>query len=374
MGLSDLLSGNKEDQPSVTGVVPGTVVNTFDPMDLGRVKVLIPRISMEFTTNYARVATPQAGNRSGVYCRPEVGDEVLVAFENGDINLPYVIGSLWNARMPSPVPTYDGQVIAIRSRSVEIPPSPDGLTGPAAWAEDLSLETADESAEATMETEEVAEDAEEAPGVESPAEGEADQEAELAAEETDEVAQNTGSVGHTIRLNSNTGESRIEIIDETGGNRIIIDTQTNTILINANLNIEMNAQQAIILNAPTVTINGTADVNINSEASIMLSTAAITADAEEGINLIAGAEISAEAGGDVSIAAAGGAELSAGGEINLAAGGALNAEAGGEMDLTAGGAWNVEAGGEAGLSAGGIVDIEAAADVSIFGALITLNL
>ncbi len=378
MGLSDTLSKgkeqNKDDLPTITGVIPGTVVNTYDPQDLGRIKVLIPRISMEFTTNYARVATPQSGNRSGLYCRPEVGDEVLVAFENGDITLPYVIGSLWNARMPSPVPAYDGKIIEIRARSMETPPPPKGPTGPSAWAEDLGLEGTEEGTEASLEAEEEEESAEEAPGAESPAEGEADQEEELASEETETAAESSGGTGHTIRLNANTGESRIEIIDESGGNRIVIDTQTNTILINSNMNIEMNAQEAIILNAPTIALNATADVNINSEASIMLSTAAVTADAEEGINLVAGTEISAEAGGDVSISAAGGVEMEAGGEMNLSAGGALNAEAGGEMDLSAGGAWNAEAGGEAGLSAGGIVEIEAAADVSIMGALITLNL
>ena len=45
-----------------------------------------------------------AGPGRGFYCVPEINDEVLVAFEQGDINRPYVIGSLWNGRDTPPAP------------------------------------------------------------------------------------------------------------------------------------------------------------------------------------------------------------------------------------------------------------------------------
>jgi len=50
------------------------------------------------------VASPMAGPLRGFYAIPEVNDEVLVAFEHGDVNYPYVIGSLWNNvdRPPKP--------------------------------------------------------------------------------------------------------------------------------------------------------------------------------------------------------------------------------------------------------------------------------
>jgi uncharacterized protein involved in type VI secretion and phage assembly len=45
-----------------------------------------------------------AGNGRGIYFVPEVDDEVLVAFEHGDVNRPYVLGSLWNGRDTPPKP------------------------------------------------------------------------------------------------------------------------------------------------------------------------------------------------------------------------------------------------------------------------------
>jgi uncharacterized protein involved in type VI secretion and phage assembly len=39
-----------------------------------------------------------AGPGRGFYCLPEIDDEVLVAFEHGDIRRPYVLGALWNGK------------------------------------------------------------------------------------------------------------------------------------------------------------------------------------------------------------------------------------------------------------------------------------
>jgi uncharacterized protein involved in type VI secretion and phage assembly len=54
----------------------------------------------------------------GIYFLPEVGDEVLVAFERGDLRFPYVIGSLWNGKQPTPARNADGKntVRVIHSR------------------------------------------------------------------------------------------------------------------------------------------------------------------------------------------------------------------------------------------------------------------
>jgi uncharacterized protein involved in type VI secretion and phage assembly len=65
-----------------------------------------------------------AGNGRGFYWLPEIDDEVLVAFEHGDINHPYVVGCLWNGKDQVPKPAdqvvgADGKVNQrlIKSRS-----------------------------------------------------------------------------------------------------------------------------------------------------------------------------------------------------------------------------------------------------------------
>jgi hypothetical protein len=85
------------------GVVTGRVINLMDLMQLGRVQVQLPFIDDIDLSPWARIAAPMSGPLCGVSFFPQVGDEVLVAFEHGDVNVPYVIGSLWNGFAP-PLP------------------------------------------------------------------------------------------------------------------------------------------------------------------------------------------------------------------------------------------------------------------------------
>jgi uncharacterized protein involved in type VI secretion and phage assembly len=80
------------------GVEVGIVANVKDPQKLGRIKVQLPRLPGGPETDWARVAQPAAGAGRGFYWLPEVGDEVLIAFELGQANRPYVIGALWNGK------------------------------------------------------------------------------------------------------------------------------------------------------------------------------------------------------------------------------------------------------------------------------------
>jgi uncharacterized protein involved in type VI secretion and phage assembly len=66
------------------------------------VQLQIPFIDDLDLSPWARIATPMSGIASGVSMLPQIGDEVLVAFEQGDVNVPYVIGSLWNGFAPPP--------------------------------------------------------------------------------------------------------------------------------------------------------------------------------------------------------------------------------------------------------------------------------
>ncbi len=97
------------------GVAVGRVINVVDPMTLGRVQVQLPFIDSLDLSPWARVAVPMAGFGHGQYFIPNLMDEVLVAFEHGDINAPYIIGSLWNATAPPPLPSPLPQIRTIRT-------------------------------------------------------------------------------------------------------------------------------------------------------------------------------------------------------------------------------------------------------------------
>jgi phage protein D/phage baseplate assembly protein gpV len=84
------------------GMIVGIVTNVNDPEGLARIKVKFPTISDELESDWARLVNPMAGPGRGFEFIPEVNDEVLVAFENGDINKPYVLGSLWNGQDKPP--------------------------------------------------------------------------------------------------------------------------------------------------------------------------------------------------------------------------------------------------------------------------------
>ena len=91
------------------GVTIGIVTNNQDPDNLGRVKVKYPWLSDKEESHWARVLTPMAGKDRGIYFLPEIDDEVLLAFEQGDINFPYILGALWNGKDKPPAKNTDGK-------------------------------------------------------------------------------------------------------------------------------------------------------------------------------------------------------------------------------------------------------------------------
>ena len=110
---------NDRTEGRIYGVVIGIVTNNQDPDGLGRIKVRFPWLSGEVESNWARVAAPMAGNGRGLYTLPEPEDEVLVAFEHGSAEHPYVLGALWNGKDKPPVSNDDGDnnVRVFKSRS-----------------------------------------------------------------------------------------------------------------------------------------------------------------------------------------------------------------------------------------------------------------
>lgn len=109
MSLLELLQSEDQQEGSrIQGVALGLVTNNKDPEGLGRVKVKYPWRENEPESSWARVAVMAAGKDRGTVWIPEVDDEVLVGFDKGNIEHPYVLGSLWNGQDDPPEKNSDG--------------------------------------------------------------------------------------------------------------------------------------------------------------------------------------------------------------------------------------------------------------------------
>ncbi|HZT32868.1 MAG TPA: phage baseplate assembly protein V [Bryobacteraceae bacterium] len=180
----------------IEGVVVGIVIDNQDPQGLARVKVKFPWLSDDDIGHWARIAVLMAGNQRGTYFLPEVGDEVLVAFELGDVAKPYVLGGLWNGVDAPPETNSNGSNDRrlIKSRS-----------------------------------------------------------------------------GHLVRLDDTNGSEKIEIIDKSGNNSITVDASSNTITIQSNQDINIQAPQGKIkLSAQNVEISSTADTKVQAQGGLTL--------------------------------------------------------------------------------------------------------
>ena len=96
------------------GVVIALVQDVEDPLAQGRVLVTYPWLPEE-VGGWAPVARPMAGKGRGYFYVPEVGDEALVAFEQGDVDHPFVVGFLHNGVDVPPDQDADRHVRRIRS-------------------------------------------------------------------------------------------------------------------------------------------------------------------------------------------------------------------------------------------------------------------
>lgn len=87
------------------GKYRGTVVNNVDPMNRGRIQVMVPDVTLAIPSTWAEACAPLAGPSGppmGVYMVPPIGTGVWVEFEQGDANYPIWTGCRWGA--PTDVP------------------------------------------------------------------------------------------------------------------------------------------------------------------------------------------------------------------------------------------------------------------------------
>lgn len=98
--ISDIVGQGRDAQAQASkiyGVVIGIVVNNKDAdLKLGRIKVKFPWLADTVESYWARLAYPMGGKERGFWWIPEIDDEVLVVFEHGDPNRPFILGGLYN--------------------------------------------------------------------------------------------------------------------------------------------------------------------------------------------------------------------------------------------------------------------------------------
>ena len=83
-------------------MVIGQVTNINDPNNSGRVKVRFPGADQNEESGWARIVAVGGGTSRGNVFIPEVNDEVLVAFESGDLRQPVVLGGLYSSKTTMP--------------------------------------------------------------------------------------------------------------------------------------------------------------------------------------------------------------------------------------------------------------------------------
>jgi uncharacterized protein involved in type VI secretion and phage assembly len=81
--------------PKFYGVYRGTVVDNIDPLQIGRITVLVPDVGGIVPTTWAMPCVPVAGKQMGTFMVPQIGSGVFVQFEAGDSDRPVWVGGWW---------------------------------------------------------------------------------------------------------------------------------------------------------------------------------------------------------------------------------------------------------------------------------------
>jgi uncharacterized protein involved in type VI secretion and phage assembly len=91
--------------PGWFGLYPAQVTDLVDPESLGRIEVRFPTLGDDGDRDvraWATLCTPYADKDSGLEILPDVGSQVMVMFEAGNVRRPYIIGAAWNGKRHLP--------------------------------------------------------------------------------------------------------------------------------------------------------------------------------------------------------------------------------------------------------------------------------
>lgn len=98
------------------GKYRGTVVNNVDPMQIGRLQVMVPDVSNIMLSSWAMPCVPVAGINMGMFTLPMIGGGVWVEFEQGNRDYPIWVGSYWGTAAEVPILSHT------------VPPATPGIT------------------------------------------------------------------------------------------------------------------------------------------------------------------------------------------------------------------------------------------------------
>jgi uncharacterized protein involved in type VI secretion and phage assembly len=107
--------------PGYFGVYPAIVTKIVDDQSLGRIEVRFPWLGNDGDKDvraWATLCSPYADDNQGLEILPEVGSQVVVAFEAGNLRRPYILGAAWNGKASLPqTPEEANNIRLLRTRS-----------------------------------------------------------------------------------------------------------------------------------------------------------------------------------------------------------------------------------------------------------------
>ena len=116
------------------GKYRGTVVNNLDPMQIGRIQVIVPDLSI-IPGSWAMPCFPSSGKQMGMFTLPQIGTGVWVEFEGGQLDYPIWSGCWYGSAAEVPalalasppgVPSFVMQTTAQNTFMISDTPGPTG--------------------------------------------------------------------------------------------------------------------------------------------------------------------------------------------------------------------------------------------------------
>lgn len=211
----------------ISGMGIGVVTNVNDPENLGRIKVKLPWLSETYETDWASIAVPMTGANMGFFFVPSVEDEVLVAFDHGDILRPIVIGSIWHKTAKPPGTSADAMDKIFRLKTKK--------------GNELVFDDKIDKVEIRM------------------------------------------ASGHYITV----GPEKIEITDK-GKDSIILDSQANSIKIQSKKDMQIESTNKLSIKAMTIEMEATASMKLKSSSTMNLESSGMMGIKGSGVTTIEG--------------------------------------------------------------------------------------